>query len=377
MVFVSFFEDGKDKIMELKTPLYNQHLALGGKIVPFAGYLLPVQYPTGVIKEHMAVREKAGLFDVSHMGEITFRGPTALASLNHILTNDYTNMPVNKVRYGVMCNESGGVIDDLIVYKFAEDYYFVVVNASNRHKDFEHMKKNILPGTEIEDISDSLAQVALQGPKAFEIMRKLLSDDDIPQKYYTAKEHVDIDGMDCIISYTGYTGEDGFEIYTATENAEKLWNLLLETGKDEGLIPCGLGARDTLRLEAAMPLYGHEMDDDISPLETNLNYGVKMNKEEFIGKQGLLDRGEPKITRVGLQMVDRGIMREHQDVYYDGQLIGHTTSGTHCPYLNKAVAMALIDKKYAEIGTRVTVDIRGRKLTAEVIALPFYKKKGK
>ncbi|MBQ4253769.1 MAG: glycine cleavage system aminomethyltransferase GcvT [Erysipelotrichaceae bacterium] len=360
--------------MELKTPLYDEHVALGGKIVPFAGYLLPVQYPTGVIKEHMAVREKAGLFDVSHMGEITFKGETALASLNHILTNDYTNMPLNKVRYGVMCNENGGVIDDLIVYKFAEDYYFVVVNASNRHKDFEHMKKNILPGTQIEDISDSLAQVALQGPESFNIIGKLLPEQSIPKKYYTAIEHVDIAGMDCIISYTGYTGESGFEIYTAKENAVKLWRLLLETGKDYGLIPCGLGARDTLRLEAAMPLYGHEMDDEISPLETNLNYGVKMNKPEFIGKKALEERGEPKITRVGLQMVDRGIMREHQDVYVDDQLIGHTTSGTHCPYLGKPVAMALIDKKYAEIGTRVSVDVRGRRLTAEVVALPFYKR---
>ncbi len=360
--------------MELKTPLYDEHVALGGKIVPFAGYLLPVQYPTGVIKEHMAVREKAGLFDVSHMGEITFKGETALASLNHILTNDYTNMPLNKVRYGVMCNENGGVIDDLIVYKFAEDYYFVVVNASNRHKDFEHMKKNILPGTQIEDISDSLAQVALQGPESFNIIGKLLPEQSIPKKYYTAIEHVDITGMDCMISYTGYTGEKGFEIYTAKENAVKLWRLLLETGKDYGLIPCGLGARDTLRLEAVMPLYGHEMDDEISPLETNLNYGVKMNKPEFIGKKALEERGEPKITRVGLQMVDRGIMREHQDVYVGDQLIGHTTSGTHCPYLGKPVAMALIDKKYAEIGTRVSVDVRGRRLTAEVVALPFYKR---
>ncbi|MBQ6653987.1 MAG: glycine cleavage system aminomethyltransferase GcvT [Erysipelotrichaceae bacterium] len=360
--------------MELKTPLYDEHVALGGKIVPFAGYLLPVQYPTGVIKEHMAVRTAAGLFDVSHMGEITFRGPTALQSLNHLITNDYTNMPVGKVRYGILCNEKGGVIDDLIVYKFAEDYYFVVVNASNRHKDFEHMKKNILEGTEIADISDDLAQVALQGPRSFEIMAQLLPEEDIPQKYYTAKEHVSIDGMDCIISYTGYTGEKGFEIYTAPQNAVKLWRLLLKTGEPYGLIPCGLGARDTLRLEAAMPLYGHEMDDEITPLEADMNYGVKMNKEEFIGKKALEERGEPQITRVGLQMIDRGIMREHQDVYVGEEKIGHTTSGTMCPCVNKAVAMALIDKKYSEIGQIVEVDVRGRKLKAEVVALPFYKR---
>ncbi len=360
--------------MELKTPLYEEHVALNGKIVPFAGYLLPVQYPTGVIKEHMAVRTAAGLFDVSHMGEITFKGPGALASLNHILTNDYTNMKVGKVRYGVMCNENGGTIDDLIVYKFAEDYYFVVVNASNRHKDFAHMKANILPDTEIEDISDSLAQVALQGPKAFEIMEKLLPKEDIPYRYYTAKEHVNLCGMDCIISYTGYTGESGFEIYTAKENGVKLWRLLLETGKEYGLIPCGLGARDTLRLEAAMPLYGHEMDEDISPLETGLDFGVKMNKEEFIGKEAIEKRGEPKICRVGLEIVDRGILREHQDIYLNNEKIGHTTSGTLCPYINKAVAMALIAKEHAEEGTILEVDVRGRRLKAKVVGLPFYKK---
>ena len=361
--------------MELKTPLYDVHVAEGGKIVPFAGYLLPVQYATGVIKEHMAVREACGLFDVSHMGEITFRGETALASLNHILTNDFTNMNIGRVRYSVMCNENGGCVDDLIVYKFADDYYFVVVNASNRHKDFEHMKKNILPGTVIEDISDSLAQVALQGPRAIDIMKKLLPEECIPMKNYTAIESVNINGMDCIISFTGYTGEAGYEIYTAKENAEKLWHTLREAGEEFGLIPCGLGARDTLRLEASMPLYGHEMDDEISPLETGLNFGVKMNKEEFIGKEALLQRGEPKICRVGLQPIDRGILREHQDIYVNGEKIGHTTSGTHCPYLGKAVAMALIDKKYKELGTVVEVDVRGRMIKSEVIALPFYSRK--
>ena len=361
--------------MELKTPLYDVHVKEGGKIVPFAGYLLPVQYATGVIKEHMAVRQACGLFDVSHMGEVTFRGETALASLNHILTNDFTNMSVGRVRYSVMCNENGGCVDDLIVYKFADDYYFVVVNASNRHKDFEHMKKHVLPGTEIEDISDSLAQVALQGPKAFDIMSKLLPAEDIPMKNYTAKEHVTINGMDCIISFTGYTGEAGYEIYTPKENAEKLWYTLREAGEEFGLIPCGLGARDTLRLEAAMPLYGHEMDDEISPLETGLNFGVKMNKEEFIGKKALEERGEPKICRVGLQPIDRGILREHQDIYVGEEKIGHTTSGTHCPYLGKAVAMALIDRNYSELGTVVEVDVRGRRIKAEVIALPFYSRK--
>lgn len=360
--------------MELKTPLYDAHVRLGGRIVPFAGYLLPVQYE-GVIAEHMAVREKAGLFDVSHMGEITFKGKGALASLNHLLTNDYTNMPVGKVRYGVMCYEDGGTVDDLLVYKFGDEDYYVVVNASNRHKDFEHMKKNILPDTEIEDISDSVAQVALQGPEARNIMLKLMKEEDIPEKYYTAKRDVDIAGMNCLISYTGYTGEAGYEIYTANENAEKLWDTLLVAGKEFGLIPCGLGARDTLRLEASMPLYGHEMDETISPLETGLNFGVKMNKEEFIGKKGLEERGEPKICRVGLQIVDKGVLREHQDVYVGDEKIGHTSSGTFSPLLKTSIAMALIDKKYSALDTIVEVDVRGRRLKAKVVEMPFYSRK--
>ncbi len=360
--------------MELKTPLYDAHVKLGGRIVPFAGYLLPVQYE-GVIAEHMAVREKAGLFDVSHMGEITFKGKGALASLNHLLTNDFTNMPLGKVRYAVMCYEDGGTVDDLLVYKFGEEDYYIVVNASNRHKDFEHMKKNILPDTEIEDISDSVAQVALQGPKARDIMLKLMKEEDIPEKYYTAKRDVDIAGMNCLISYTGYTGEAGYEIYTANENAEKLWNTILEAGEEFGLIPCGLGARDTLRLEASMPLYGHEMDETITPLETGLDFGVKMNKEEFIGKKALEEKGEPKICRVGLRIIDKGVLREHQDVYVGDEKIGHTSSGTFSPLLKTSIAMALIDKKYADIGTVVEVDVRGRRLKAEVVEMPFYSRK--
>ncbi|MBO4358956.1 MAG: glycine cleavage system aminomethyltransferase GcvT [Erysipelotrichaceae bacterium] len=357
--------------MELKTPLYDEHVLLKGKIVPFAGYLLPVQYE-GVIKEHLAVRKECGMFDVSHMGEIVFRGETALASLNHILTNDFTNMPLGKVRYSLMCNSNGGVIDDLLVYKFADDYYYVVVNASNRHKDFEHMKNNILEGTTIEDISDSIGQIALQGPNAEAVMKTLLPEESIPQKYYTAIEHVDIDGTDCMISYTGYTGEKGYEIYTDNEGIVKVWRLLLEKGKDFGLIPCGLGARDTLRLEAGMPLYGHEMNDEVTPFEADLGFGVKMAKEEFIGKKALEEKGEPKIVRAGLQIIDKGVMREHQDIYVGDRLVGHTSSGTYSPLLETSIAQALIEKEYSGLDTVVEVDIRGRRVKAKVVKMPFY-----
>lgn len=360
--------------MELKTPLYDVHVEEGGKIVPFAGYLLPVQYGTGVIKEHMAVRTACGMFDVSHMGEVMFTGETALDTLNHLMTNDFTDMPVGKVRYSVMCNENGGCIDDLIVYKFGEQEYFVVVNAANKDKDYAHMAKNLLPGTSAEDISDTLAEIALQGPKAPDILAELLDEESIPQKYYTVVRSAVIDGMDCIISRTGYTGELGYEIFTANENAARLWKLLRETGEKYGLIPCGLGARDTLRLEAGMPLYGHEMDEVISPFEASLNFGVKMQKEDFIGKKALLERGEPKKIRVGLEVTGRGIVREHQDVYAGDEKIGVTTSGTHCPYLNKAVAMALVDVEYSAEGTELEADVRGRRIPCKVVPYVFYKR---
>ena len=360
--------------MELKTPLYDVHIEEGGKIVPFAGYLLPVQYTGGVIKEHMAVRQAAGLFDVSHMGEIRFTGPTALDTLNHLLTNDFTDMPVGKVRYSVMCNEKGGVIDDLVIYKFGEEDYLAVVNAANRHKDYAHMAANLLPCTKAEDISDSVAQLALQGPAAPAILGRLLPEESMPKKYYTAVRDVSLGGMKCMSSRTGYTGEAGYEIYTAPENAVALWKLLRETGREDGLIPCGLGARDTLRLEAAMPLYGHEMNEEITPLEAGLGFGVKLNKPDFIGKAALVAAGEPTRVRVGLVVTGRGIAREHQDVFLNGERIGATTSGTHCPAVGKAVAMALVDAAHSAPGTLVEVDIRGRRIGAEIVPLPFYKR---
>ena len=360
--------------MELKTPLYDIHVEEGGKIVPFAGYFLPVQYGSGVIKEHMAVREACGIFDVSHMGEIMFRGETALDSLNHIMTNDFTDMPVGKVRYSLMCNENGGCVDDLIVYKFDENEYFVVVNAANKDKDYAHISANILPGTEIENISDSLAEIALQGPKAPDILSELVDEASIPKGYYTVVRSADIDGMDCIISRTGYTGELGYEIFTKNENAEKLWRLLRKTGEKYGLIPCGLGARDTLRLEAGMPLYGHETSEEISPLEADLGFGVKLGKAEFIGKDALVARGEPQIIRVGLEVTGRGIIREHQDIYCGDEKVGVSTSGTHCPYIGKPVAMALVDKKYSAPGAELEADVRGRRITCKVIPYVFYKR---
>lgn len=358
--------------MEKKTPLYDIHVAYKGKIVPFAGYLLPVQYQ-GVIQEHMAVREAAGLFDVSHMGEITCIGKDALANLNHILTNDYNGMYDGQARYSPMCNDNGGVVDDLIVYKVRDDHYFIVVNAANREKDFLWMKEHAFGDAVFTDISDDVAQIALQGPKAEAILKKLVPAEDIPEKYYSCYFHKNIGGMDCIISRTGYTGEDGFEFYLAAEEAPKMWELLMETGKEEGLTACGLGARDTLRLEAAMPLYGHEMTDEITPTETGLGFFVKMQKEEFIGKAAM-EAKEVTRKRVGLKVTGRGIIREHMDIYAGDVKVGLSTSGTHCPYLGYPAAMALIDREYAAIGTKLQAEVRGRRVDAEVVKLPFYKK---
>ena len=250
----------------------------------------------------------------------------------------------------------------------------MVVNAANRHKDFAHMKANLLPGTEAQDISDTIAQLALQGPKAPQIIDKLLPEDQIPQKYYTAIPNVTIGGMRCMISRTGYTGELGYEIYTAAENGPALWTLLRQAGAEFGLIPCGLGARDTLRLEAAMPLYGHEMDDTVTPLEAGLDFGVKLDKAEFIGKDALVRAGTPRRVRVGLVATGRGIPREHQPVYLAGEQIGTTTSGTFAPLLGKAISMALVDAAHSAVGTAVEIDVRGRRVAAEIVPLPFYKR---
>ena len=354
-----------------KTPLYDAHVACGGKLVEFGGYCLPVQYGTGVIREHTAVRTACGLFDVSHMGEILVEGEGAVACLNHLLTNDYTVMRDGQARYSPMCNEAGGTVDDLIVYKIRDGHYFVVVNASNKDKDFAWMKAHGTEGAVITDVSDRYAQIALQGPKAETILRRLT--DRLPEKYYTALFDGRVGDIPCILSRTGYTGEDGFEMYLAPEKAVALWNLLLETGKEDGLIPCGLGARDTLRLEASMPLYGHELSDEITPLESGLKSFVKPDKAEFIGREALLARA-PQRHRVGLKAVSRGIIREHQEIFLNGQKVGMTTSGTHCPSLGGAYAMALVETDIPSEGAAVQVDVRGRMVDAVTVPLPFYRR---
>lgn len=355
-----------------KTPLYPKHIEQGGKIVPFAGYLLPIQY-SGVIEEHLAVRNAAGLFDVSHMGEFFVEGADALKNLDYILTNRFSDLRDGGVRYSPICNEKGGIVDDLLVYKFSDTKFMLVVNAANREKDFAFIQQHLSGDVQLRDDSDAIAQIAIQGNAAREILPLMADVAALPVKYYSFTENVQIAGANCLVSRTGYTGEFGYEIYCPADAATDIWDALLAAGADFGLIPCGLGARDTLRLEAGMPLYSHEMNEDISPLETQIGFSVKMAKEDFIGKAALLARGEPNITRVGLKMTGRGIAREGCPVFADGQTVGQVSSGTHLPYMAGAYAMALIEKEYAQTGRTLSVDVRGRMIDCQVVDLPFYK----
>ena len=362
--------------MEKKTPLYNWHENHGGKIVPFAGFLLPIQYEAGLMAEHCTVREKAGLFDVSHMSELVISGKGALDTLQMLFTNDFTNMAVGRIRYTPMCNENGGIVDDMVIYKMDEERYMVVANAANREKDASWIRDRIGKDTKFEDLSDSYGQIALQGPASVSILSSISST--IPQKYYTFIENGKAAGIDCIISQTGYTGESGFELYCKSGDTEALWTALMKAGKDAGLIPCGLGARDTLRLEASMPLYGHEMDDTINPLEAALSFAVKMGKNDFIGKKAIeaamAGKEKPERIRTGLKVTGKGIIREQCPVFYQGNNIGVSTSGTFLPYLKQPMAMALVKNEYSGPGFKVEADVRGRMVEAETCALPFYKK---
>ena len=359
--------------MELKTPLYDTHVKYEGKIVPFAGYLLPVQYKTGITAEHMAVRTAAGLFDVSHMGEVKITGKDALKNVQMLVTNDCSGMYDGQVRYSPMCNENGGVVDDLLVYKMNDEDYLIVINAANHDKDVAWMSERVTGDAQFKDISSETAQLALQGPKAKDIMLKLVSEEELPAKYYSFKNDVNVSGITCLVSKTGYTGEMGYELYCAPEKAAELWEVLMEAGKDFGLIPCGLGARDTLRLEAAMPLYGHEMDDEITPLETGLGFFVKLDKEDFIGKSAIINKGEPQIKRIGFEITGRGIARNEDEVFVGDKKVGKVTSGTMCPYLKKAVGMAIVDNS-VNVGDELFVCVRGKMLEAKAVELPLYKR---
>ncbi|MCH5164589.1 MAG: glycine cleavage system aminomethyltransferase GcvT [Clostridiales bacterium] len=357
--------------MAKRTPLYDMHVKYGGHIVEFAGYDLPVQYEgLGVIKEHVAVRTQAGLFDVSHMGELIVSGENAEAAVNNLITNEVRNMVDGQVKYSLMTNDKGGEVDDVLVYKISGTCFLLVVNASNVDKDAKWVSSHLPQGVKFANISDEVSQLALQGPKAETILKKLLKEEFIPQKYYTFNKDVTINGMRCLVSQTGYTGEHGYEIYLSNADACKMYETLMEAGKDEGLVPAGLGARDTLRFEAAMPLYGHELGEDIPANETALGFCIKMAKENFNGKAAL-EAHTPEYTRVGAKLIDRGIARENCPVYLGDEQVGYVTSGTHSPTFGCALAMLRLKKG---VEGQLTVDVRGKRLKIEIVPLPFYKR---
>jgi len=360
-----------------KTPLYDEHVKLGGNVVDYAGWYLPVQYE-GLVPEHEAVRNAVGLFDVSHMGEITVKGKDALAYVNYLMTNDISTIVDNQVIYTFMCHPTGGVVDDLLVYRYDGEFFYLVVNAANIEKDHKWILDNKGDfDVEIENISDSVGEVAIQGPMAEKVLQKL-TDYDLSQiKFFHLKRDVEIAGVNCMVSRTGYTGEDGFEVYSDNEGIVKVWNAILEAGQDEGIKPTGLGCRDTLRFEASLRLYGHEMDDEITPLEAGFKYFVKLDKEsDFIGKEALNKMWSEGLERklAGIELLDRGIAREGYEVYKDGEKIGHITTGYKSPTLGKVIGNALIKTEFTELGTEVDVKIRNKFAKAKVISKKFLKK---
>jgi aminomethyltransferase len=363
---------------ELKrTPLFEVYKEYGGKTVDFGGWELPVQF-SSIKEEHEAVRTKAGLFDVSHMGEIEVKGPDSLDYLQKLMTNDVSKLKNGGAQYTAMCYENGGTVDDLLVYKIEDDHYLLVVNASNIEKDFDWMQKHLEGNVKIENLSEGMAQIAIQGPKAEEILQKLSAEQDLGTiGFFKFSEEVDLNGKKALVSRTGYTGEDGFEIYCDSNDAVSLWEEILEAGKEDGVIPCGLGARDTLRFEANLALYGQELSPEISPLEAGIGFAVKLNKEaDFIGKDALKQQKENGLPRkiVGIEMIDRGIPRHGYPVYKGDVRIGEVTTGTQSPTLKKNIGLALIDTKETELGNEVEVEIRGKRLKAAVSATPFYKR---
>jgi len=359
-----------------ETPLYNNHVELGGKIVDFGGWALPIQY-SSIKEEHFAVRERLGIFDVSHMGEVLIEGNQAEEAVQYLVTNDVKALKDNQIHYTMMCYVDGGIVDDLLVYKYNANKYFLVINASNIEKDYAHMLE-VLSKFEvtITNISDDCAQIAVQGPLAQQALQKAVDVDLDDIKFFYFNDQVTIEGANCIVSRTGYTGEDGFEIYLNKNDASKVYNKVLEVGIEDGITPCGLGARDTLRFEACLPLYGHELSKDINPIEASLKFFTKLDNDDFVGKQAIVDYIEDGVTRriVGLEMIDKGIPRAEYEVFSGDEKIGFVTTGSNSPTLKKNIALALLDKRFTKIGTEVEIQVRKKRLKAVVVKKPFYKK---
>jgi aminomethyltransferase len=356
--------------------LHGTHKAHNARLVPFAGWEMPVEY-SGIVEEHLAVRTRAGVFDVSHMGEIEVAGKDALAALQHVTCNDVAKLKLGQIQYSGLMTAEGTFVDDLLVYRFGDDHYLLVVNASNTEKDFAYIKQQIASFGDAVAIDSSAryALIAIQGPASRETLAGLTGVDLSAIKYYWFT-HGEVAGVRATISRTGYTGEDGFEVFVPPAFADKVWRAILEAGAGAGVIPAGLGARDTLRLEAAMRLYGNDIDTTTTVLEADLGWIIGWNKAAYLGAEVLRRQREQGTARklVGFEMVDRGIARHGHDVYIDGVRAGNVTSGTQTPFLKKAIGMAYVPTSGAEPGRTIEIDVRGRRLKAQIVPLPFYKR---
>jgi len=359
-----------------KTPLYETHVKLGARVIDFGGWMMPVQY-SGVIEEHERVRSSAGLFDVSHMGEFLVSGPKATEFLNRLVTSDVSKMTPSQCLYTPMCYDNGTIVDDLIIYRHNPGNYMLVVNASNIGKDFDWAKKHAPSRVKISDVSDSTAEIALQGPNAEKILTKLTDCKLSDIAYMHFKDDVKVAGVKALVSRTGYTGEDGFEVYTGSRDAVKVWDALMKAGKDFGLQPAGLGARDTLRLEAALMLYGNDIDDTTTPIEAKIGWTVKLDKGDFIGRAVLEKQKTEGVKKklVGFELVEPGIPRHGYDISEGVAKMGYVTSGTFSPTLKKSIGLGYVKPEYVKEGSQFNVIIRGKPVKARVVPTPFYKRK--
>jgi len=362
------------KVALKRTALNAAHKAAGAKMVEFGGWEMPVEY-SGIMQEHLAVRTRAGLFDVSHMGEIELGGPQALALLNYITSNDASRLKVFQAQYSALMYANGSAVDDCVVHRLGEDIFFLCVNAANTERDFDWIVQHNSFDADVRNVSSDYSQLALQGPRAADILAKV-TDADLGSLRYYWFCLATCCGVEGLLARTGYTGEDGFEFYFAPTESEQVWDRLLAAGKPEGLVPAGLGARNTLRLEAAYPLYGHELDEETTLLEAGLGWICRFDKGDFIGRDALIEqkrRGTRK-KLAGLEMADRGIARDGYPVWIDGRVVGRVTSGSYAPYLKKNIGLAYVPPEYAETGRQIQVEIRGSRVAARLVPLPFYKR---
>ncbi|MCI0719838.1 MAG: glycine cleavage system aminomethyltransferase GcvT [Acidobacteria bacterium] len=357
-----------------KTALHSLHKKLSARMAAFGGWDMPIEY-SGVIQEHLAVRNAAGLFDISHMGEILIEGPNSLRLIQRVTCNDASRLKDEQIQYSALLTPEGTFVDDILVHRLSPDRYFLCVNASNAEKDFDWIFQRNAFNATVVNVSDAYTQLALQGPKAFKILQPLVDADLATIKYYWLRRGKIAD-LHCLFTRTGYTGEDGFELYFDPRSSEHVWNLLMEAGSGEGLVPAGLGARNTLRLEAKMALYGHEISDQTTPWEADLAWVVKLEKGEFIGKEALLRQKEVGIQRklVGFEMVGKGIGRDGYPVLIDRQQAGFVTSGGPSPYLKKNIGLAYVPVSHSEVGMEIEIQVRTQAVPARIVKTPFYTK---